>query len=1012
MDPGEATDCRFVADIDAGRLDVRHRVVASGQLVDVSIETTRYVGKVFPDGALRHVGAHTERGTLAQTMLLTIRANISARDLGGTLGRDGLDVQVFLHKAMPTRTATLGPLIGSFSAGWETYQLDVDTPDLLFPDDPCLGLDTATLCGNDLQPRPNEISFEFIGNINTGSGLTIEVDWLTLEPKGSTELAWRPALLVHGWRDTAAGMQTGTAWADGLDLRDVAYHVPAVDPRGSFAGNAGQLAAAVTDTRSRFGVERVNVVAHSKGGIDTRQYLKTHNDVENLIMIATPNAGCIAADIAATASAVHKSVTGTAPPAFAEVASMTIRAMAFYNGRCAQNPNTRYVAVAGDYDSFFALVLAVLSTSGANDELVPVSSVTALAYAVPEVYRTSTADAESQGICVSLQLRNHSCLKHNERIMNELFPVYLTPLQPPQPLRFGAAPAAEPVADDAPVLQALTSGAGLVPADGDTVVHTALVDAVDAALFLLFTDGDYARLELVSPTGRRIDAATPQADSAVVHAPPGDAGLFWYTAYHVLAPEAGVWTMEVTGAGGPPEAGYVVSALGQVPPGSGALLTVAVQPQVCAIGDQATASAALTSAGTPVTGASVRALVAYPDGVTTEEVVLVETVAGGGEYAGALSAATQAGRYDVVVTAESALPAFTRQQLVQLDVLPSRTTFTGEVADRGIDDDGDGRYERLAVDVGVEVDVAASYRVFGTLADLAGAPIEQVLVEGQLAAGRQTVSLEFDGAPLFARGTDGPYLVDDLMIEDVASATGLASAEAYTTAAYLHTDFQRPGTVLTGATSDRGTHDLNMDRLPYEALVVEVEVDSLVGAEVEATANLHAQDGTFVAPGRAVVTLPAGPAPLPFVFSATQIFAAGRAGPYELRLLSVWGTTDQGAPVSLRADGAVAVTQAYRLEDFAESPRFTVGGTVTGLIGVGQLELEISAAGPPGTPATFRMRPGNGPFTFALPRLVSGNPYAVRITQQPTNPIQTCTVTNASGTIEDANVTDVEVRCL
>jgi hypothetical protein len=35
-----------VADVDAGRLDFRHGVVSSGQLVDVSVETTRYVGEV------------------------------------------------------------------------------------------------------------------------------------------------------------------------------------------------------------------------------------------------------------------------------------------------------------------------------------------------------------------------------------------------------------------------------------------------------------------------------------------------------------------------------------------------------------------------------------------------------------------------------------------------------------------------------------------------------------------------------------------------------------------------------------------------------------------------------------------------------------------------------------------------------------------------------------------------------------------------------------------------------
>jgi len=176
--------------------------------------------------------------------------------------------------------------------------------------------------------------------------------------------------------------------------------------------------------------------------------------------------------------------------------------------------------------------------------------------------------------------------------------------------------------------------------------------------------------------------------------------------------------------------------------------------------------------------------------------------------------------------------------------------------------------------------------------------------------------------------------------------------------------------------------------------------------------NLHAEDGTFVAPGRSVSSLAAGLSTLEFRFAAHEIFGAGKAGPFNLRLLSIWGTSTDGAPVSLRASGVVAVTQPYQLVDFAPSPEFTVGGTVTGLLpGEGLLELELAAEGPPGTPTTTTHRAGNGPFTFTFPTLVSGNTYEVRVKTQPTNPAQVCTITNASGTIEDANVTGVEVQC-
>jgi hypothetical protein len=112
----------------------------------------------------------------------------------------------------------------------------------------------------------------------------------------------------------------------------------------------------------------------------------------------------------------------------------------------------------------------------------------------------------------------------------------------------------------------------------------------------------------------------------------------------------------------------------------------------------------------------------------------------------------------------------------------------------------------------------------------------------------------------------------------------------------------------------------------------------------------------------------------------------------------------------LRVPGVVAVTQAYALEDFAESPRYTVGGTVTGLAGAG-LTLEISATGPSG-PSTIPLRPGNGAFTFSVPALVTGNPYEVRVTNQPTNPVQVCSVVNGAGNIGTANVTSVTVQCV
>lgn len=82
-------------------------------------------------------------------------------------------------------------------------------------------------------------------------------------------------------------------------------------------------------------------------------------------------------------------------------------------------------------------------------------------------------------------------------------------------------------------------------------------------------------------------------------------------------------------------------------------------------------------------------------------------------------------------------------------------------------------------------------------------------------------------------------------------------------------------------------------------------------------------------------------------------------------------------------------------------PTFTVGGTVSGLVGTG-LELDD---------LTFRPNAvGNGSFTMLSP-IGTGVAYEVRVIQQPTNPVQACTVVNGSGIMGTANVTNVQVNC-
>ena len=116
-------------------------------------------------------------------------------------------------------------------------------------------------------------------------------------------------------------------------------------------------------------------------------------------------------------------------------------------------------------------------------------------------------------------------------------------------------------------------------------------------------------------------------------------------------------------------------------------------------------------------------------------------------------------------------------------------------------------------------------------------------------------------------------------------------------------------------------------------------------------------------------------------------------------------TADSGQSITFEVT-AVAATgtspgNAVTSSGITVTITFTIGGTVSGLLGSGMVlqnsggdNLAIS---------------GDGAFTFAT-AIVDSTAYNVTVLTQPTGPSQTCTIANSSGTVS-ANVTNVTVTC-
>ena len=145
-----------------------------------------------------------------------------------------------------------------------------------------------------------------------------------------------PVLLIHGYVENAS------VWNKWIDLlkEDGISAVYAItfkqsdDECGSSAEHAKELSNIIGQIKKETGQNKVNIVGHSKGGLDARVYLANNTqDVANLIMIGTPNAGSpLAESISICAPAVYDLRPGAAAT------------------EVKMNQNTKYYTIAGDWN--------------------------------------------------------------------------------------------------------------------------------------------------------------------------------------------------------------------------------------------------------------------------------------------------------------------------------------------------------------------------------------------------------------------------------------------------------------------------------------------------------------------------------------------------------------------------------------------------------------------------------------------------------------------------------------
>lgn len=144
-----------------------------------------------------------------------------------------------------------------------------------------------------------------------------------------------PVLLIHGYLSNASVWEK---WRPLLENDSLSYKAVTFendDPCGKAKDHANELNRIIEDFKNDTRKEKINIVGHSKGGLDARVYLAnnlTNANIANLIMIGTPNEGSPLANLNDLCS---PAILDLRPGSWATKVRM--------------NNNTRYYTIAGDW---------------------------------------------------------------------------------------------------------------------------------------------------------------------------------------------------------------------------------------------------------------------------------------------------------------------------------------------------------------------------------------------------------------------------------------------------------------------------------------------------------------------------------------------------------------------------------------------------------------------------------------------------------------------------------------
>jgi triacylglycerol esterase/lipase EstA (alpha/beta hydrolase family) len=270
FDPRKEDDTRFFVDSGSG-LDTGCTFRSGGPLT-IHLKVKRFVGDDSPVN-------------LANKGYLSKKAHVRL---------PAFDVDINGAPGFPPeidRISFNGHPLGNLSGDnniWKLNEFDVDIDWVNFA--------TKGSGGSAGTPGDNVVQID----IDTASGADenwcTSIDWVEIEFD-----AVAPIFMVHGtnaqkdtWDPNFTAFFNGTKLPATNDIN--------LQKNGSILGNGALLASRVQALAKQYGAKKCHIIAHSKGGLDTRAYLNNQYDPDTLkvlsvFTLSTPHHGTIVSDI-------------------------------------------------------------------------------------------------------------------------------------------------------------------------------------------------------------------------------------------------------------------------------------------------------------------------------------------------------------------------------------------------------------------------------------------------------------------------------------------------------------------------------------------------------------------------------------------------------------------------------------------------------------------------------------------------------------------------------------------